>query len=106
MKVPAAAVAAVEVLVPAAGEVEREGPLIPAEPGVRGLFTEAEEEEMSDFLGGSVSVLTGDSYERSWKLWLEHLRTGTNRHTANYKQSPKNHVVQTDAFPSSTATAK
>ena len=75
MKVPAAAVAAVEVLVPAAGDVEREGPLIPAEPGVRGLFTEAEEEEMSDFLCGSVSVLTGDSYERSWKLWLEFLWT-------------------------------
>ncbi|PZN72122.1 MAG: hypothetical protein DM484_24985 [Candidatus Methylumidiphilus alinenensis] len=37
---------------------------------------------------------------------LEHRGAGTNRHTANGNQSPKKHVVQTDAFPSSTATAK
>ncbi|PZN86487.1 MAG: hypothetical protein DM484_00830 [Candidatus Methylumidiphilus alinenensis] len=37
---------------------------------------------------------------------LEHRGAGTNRHTANDNQSPKKHVVQTDAFPSSTATAK
>ena len=37
---------------------------------------------------------------------LEHRWAGTNRHTANDNQSPKKHVVQTDAYPSSTATAK
>ena len=67
--------------IPAALEMGVGVPPLAADPAmaqrreVVGSFTELEEEEMSDFLRGSVSVLTADGYDRLWKLWVDFLWT-------------------------------
>lgn len=73
------AVEEVEAHGPAAGKVgvegEGVGPLEGAGWEWTGKFTEEQEEEMSVFLRGSVSLLTADSYDRLFKMWEEFLWT-------------------------------